>query len=73
MPVYFNAMLTEFYMPVSPKYAVYFSKKAMEELHPGHINKVDATAWNMKLRTALGAKFLYSSHSEYLTNFASLF
>ena len=49
MPVYFNAMLTEFYMPVSPKYAVYFSKKAMEELHPGHINKVDATAWNMKL------------------------
>ncbi len=73
MPVYFNAMLTEFYMPVSPKYAVYFSKEAMEELHPGHINKVDATAWNMKLRTALGAKFLYSSHSEYLTNFASLF
>ena len=58
---------------LSPKYAVYFSKEAMEELHPGHINKVDATAWNMKLRTALGAKFLYSSHSEYLTNFASLF
>ena len=27
IPVYFNAMLTEFYMAVSPKYAVYFQKK----------------------------------------------
>ena len=73
IPVYFNAMLTEFYMAVSPKYAVYFSKEAVEELQLGHINKVDATDWNKKLRTALGAQFLYSSHREYLTDFASLF
>ena len=60
--MYFNIVLTEFYMPISPKYAVYFTDEDNKGLKAKQVNKVNASIWNKKLLDTLGVTMIYASN-----------
>lgn len=68
-PVYFNIGLTEFYMPISPKYAVYFTDEDYKGLKAKQVNKVNANIWNKKLLNTLGITMIYASNKDSLVYF----
>lgn len=68
-PVYFNIGLTEFYMPISPKYAVYFTDEDEKELKAKQVNKVNANIWNKKLLDTLWITMIFASNRDILVHF----
>ena len=56
-------------MPISPKYAVYFTDEDYKGLKAKQVNKANANIWNKKLLNTLGITMIYASNRDSLVYF----
>ena len=68
LPVYISKEESKFYMPLSPKWAVLFSK----EFDDGTIQSVNADMYNCMLNANLFCKYIYASELDDFNNFNTL-